>query len=397
MSDSPDQRYQARGVSAAKTEVHDAIRDQDQGLFPGAFCKIIPDLLTGDPESCLVMHADTAGTKAALAYLGWREGLGQGLWSDVAQDALVMNLDDCACVGALGPYLVCNTIGRNAKLIPGEAVRGIIQGYQRVCDLLAEEGIDCVMTGGETADVGDVVRTVDVGCTVTARLRRDAVIDAASMRPGDRIVAFASTGQARWEDRPDSGIGSNGLTSARHDALCHAYAEAYPETYAPQTDPELIYCGPHRLSDPLPGGKGMSVGAALLAPTRTYLPLIRDLLDAIPRSEIHGLIHCSGGAQTKIGKFGRSLRFVKDDLLPTPPLFRMLQEVSGTSWREAYTVWNMGARLEAVVSEERTADCLAVAERCGIAARVHGRVEASDDETNEVIIIGEGGEHRYRM
>ena len=395
MHDAPDHRYRARGVSSGKAEVHAAIRSQDKGLFPGAFCKIVPDLLSGDDQHCLIMHADTAGSKASLAYLGWREGLGDEVWQGVAQDALVMNIDDCACVGALGPYLVCNTIGRHARLIPGAAIAGIIAGYQRACDTLAAEGITCILTGGETADVGDVVRTVDVGCTVTTRLRRDAVIDASRSRPGDLIVGFSSTGQARWESRPNAGIGSNGLTSARHDALGHDYAARYPETYAPDTDPAMIYCGPHRLEDPLPGSDGMSIGQALLSPTRTYLPLIKALLAAVPRQAIHALIHCTGGGQTKIGHFGRHLRYIKDDLLPTPPLFARLREVSNTSWAEAYAVWNMGVRLEAVVSPEIAADCLAVAQDCGIEARIHGRVEAHDGPGNEVIILGEGGEHRY--
>ena len=395
MHDAPDHRYRARGVSSGKAEVHAAIRSQDKGLFPGAFCKIVPDLLTGDADHCLIMHADTAGSKASLAYLAWREGLGDDLWQGVAQDALVMNLDDCACAGALGPYLVCNTIGRHARLISGTAITGIIAGYQRVCDMLGTEGISCLLTGGETADVGDVVRTVDVGCTVTTRLRRDQVIDASRARPGDVIVAFSSTGQARWESQPNAGIGSNGLTSARHDALGHDYAARYPETYAPDTDPAMIYCGPHRLEDPLPGAEDMSIGQALLSPTRTYLPLIKTLLATVPRSAIHALIHCTGGGQTKIGHFGRGLRYIKDALLPTPPLFALLRTVSGTSWAEAYAVWNMGARLEAVVEPHIADDCIAVARDCGIAAQIHGRVEAHSEPGNQVIIVGEGGEHRY--
>ena len=259
MSSSPDARYQARGVSAAKTEVHAAIADQDAGLFPGAFCKIIPDLLTGSDEHCLLMHADGAGTKSSLAYLAWQETDDLSLWRGIAQDSLVMNLDDCACVGALGPYLVSNTIGRNAKRIPGAVIAEIVAGYQAVCDALADEGIDCVMTGGETADVGDLVRTAIADSTITARLRRDEVINAANMAPGDVIVGFSSTGQARWEQVPNAGMGSNGLTSARHDALGSDYAKRYPETYAPETTADLVYCGPHAVTDPLPGDDRFTV------------------------------------------------------------------------------------------------------------------------------------------
>ena len=241
-----------RGVSAAKEEVHAAIGSQSKGLYPHAFCKVIPDLLSGSEEHCLVMHADTAGTKASLGYLAWREGLGEQVWAGIAQDALVMNLDDCACVGSVGPYLISNTIGRNAKRIPGSVIGHIIEGYQRLCDDMAKEGIDCIMTGGETADVGDIVRTIDVGVTVTCRMRREDVIDAGRMQPGDVIVGFSSAGQARWETTSNSGIGSNGLTSARHEVLGGGYAEAYPETYAPEIPQELVYCGDFGLGDPLP-------------------------------------------------------------------------------------------------------------------------------------------------
>ena len=396
----PDPRYQARGDAAAKTEVHDAIADQDAGEFPGAFCKLLPDLLTGDPEACLLMHADGAGTKSSLAYLAWMEGLGEDVWRGIAQDSLVMNLDDCGCVGALGPYLVSNTIGRNAKRIPGSVIKGIVDGYQAVCDRLADEGIACHMTGGETADVGDLVRTVIADSTVCARLRRDAVVDAGRMAPGDVIVSFSSTGQARWEDRPNSGMGSNGLTSARHDALGAGYRSKYPESYAPETPGDLVYCGPHALGDPLPGDAAFTVGSALLSPTRTYLPLIKALLEAIPPAEVHGLIHCSGGGQAKIGKFGRvrdghGNRYVKDALLPVPPLFAMLREASGTSWEEAYTVWNMGARLEAVLPEIHAATCVQLAADCGIEAVVAGRVEQADGPAHEVELHSPHGTFRY--
>lgn len=394
----PDARYQARGVSAAKNEVHDAIADQDKGLFPGAFCKLVPDLLSADDDACLVVHADGAGTKSSLAYLAWMEGLGEQVWAGIAQDSLVMNLDDCACVGALGPFLVSNTIGRNAKRIPGNVIAGIVAGYQAVCDTLADEGISCVMTGGETADVGDLVRTVIADSTIVARLQRDQVVDAARMAPGDVIVGFASNGQARWEQTANSGMGSNGLTSARHDLL-GGYREQYPETYAPEVDPALIYSGPHRLQDPLPGEPGTTVGDALLSPTRTYVPLIRDLIEAVGVADLHGLIHCSGGGQAKIGKFGGSAgapnRYRKHNLLPVPPLFAALREASGTSWAEAYTVWNMGARLEAIVPETSVQACLDAAAQAQIPAQVVGVVEAASGAKNEVVLETEHGTFSY--
>ncbi|MEK7415733.1 MAG: AIR synthase related protein, partial [Planctomycetota bacterium] len=273
-----DARYQARGVSAGKAEVHAAIDRQDAGLFPGAFCKIVVDELTGSAEHCLVLHADGAGTKSALAYLAWKEGAPITTWRGIAQDSLIMNLDDCACVGAMGPYMVSNTIGRNAKLVPGEVIAQIVNGYQAVCDLLTREGIRCVMTGGETADIGDLVRTTVVDSTVATRLRRDEVIDAEHMVPGDVLVGFSSTGTANWEATPNGGMGSNGLTGARHDLFGADYRAKYPETFAPQTAAELVYCGPHRLNDPLPGDPTFTVGSAVLSPTRTYLPLIKALL-----------------------------------------------------------------------------------------------------------------------
>jgi len=395
-----DLRYQQRGVSAGKAEVHAAIAGQDAGLFPGAFCKLVPDLLTGDAAHCLLVHADTAGSKAALAYLAWKEGFGDQVWGGVAQDALVMNLDDCACAGALGPFLVSNTIGRNARRITAPVLKAVIEGYQQVCDLLAKEGIACVMTGGETADVGDLVRTIDIGCTVAARLRRDAVIDAGRMAPGDVIVGFSSTGQARWESTPNSGIGSNGLTNARHELL-GGYRERYPETYAPETSDALIYCGAAKLGDPLPGAEGMRVGDALLSPTRTYLPLIRRLIAAIPLSYLHGLIHCTGGGQSKILKFGAhgratGNRYVKDNLFPVPPLFAALNARTGKGWAELYTVYNMGHRLEAVVPETQVAACLAAAGECRIDAKVVGRVEDRGVPGNEVVVTTPHGTFTYK-
>ncbi len=395
-----DATYQARGASAGKAEVHAAIAGQDPGVFPGAFCKLVADELTGDPAYCLAVHADGAGTKSALAYLAWREGADASVWAGIAQDSLVMNLDDLACVGATGPFLISNTIGRNAKRIPGAVIAAIVAGYQAVCDRLAGQGIACRMTGGETADVGDLVRTVIVDSTVVCRLPRRQVIDAARIAPGDAIVGFSSTGQAAWEDAPNAGMGSNGLTSARHDGLGGDYRERYPETYAPEIDPRLVYCGRHRLGDPLPGDPRFTVGSALLSPTRTYLPLVARLRTAVPEGALHALIHCSGGGQAKIGKFGRpgaarGLRYVKDELFPVPPLFAMLQAATGRGWGEMYTVFNMGHRLEAVVPPAQVDACLAEAAACAIEARVVGRVEERDQPGNEVVVRSPWGEFRY--
>ncbi len=400
-----DARYQARGVSAGKAEVHAAIARQDGGLFPGAFCKIVPDELTGDPEHCLVMHADGAGTKSSLAYLAWKSGLSdrtpEQIWAGIAEDSLVMNLDDCACVGALGPFLISNTIGRNAKRIPGTVVAAIVDGYQKLCERLTALGIPCRMTGGETADVGDLVRTIIVDSTVTTRLLRDRVIDAGRMAPGDVIVGFSSTGKAAWEHEPTTGMGSNGLTSARHELLGGGYRERFPETYAPEVDGDLIYCGRYRLGDTLPGDARFTVGSALLSPTRTYLPLIKNLLERLPRSDIHGLIHCSGGGQSKIVKFGgrkrkQGNRYVKDNLFPVPPLFAALKDATGQSWAEMYSVYNMGHRLEAVVPPSCVDACLAAARDSHIDAQVVGRVEGNDEAGNEVVVRTAHGEFKYR-
>jgi phosphoribosylformylglycinamidine cyclo-ligase len=391
-----DARYQARGASAGKSEVHAAITAQSAGLFPGAFCKIVPDDLTGDPDHALVVHADGAGTKSALAYLAWREGFPIGVWRGIAQDSLVMNLDDCACIGATGPFLVSNTIGRNARRIPGTVVAEIVAGYQAVCDVLAGEGITCRMTGGETADVGDLVRTAICDSTVVCRIRRDAVIDASRIAPGDILVGFSSTGRARWETTDNAGIGSNGLTGARHDLFGGGYRETYPETAAPETSPDLVYCGPYRVGDALPGGGGLSVGAAALAPTRTYLPLIARLRDAVPAADLHGLIHCSGGGQAKIVKFGRpGNRYIKDAPVPVPPLFAAIREATGMSWAEMYGTYNMGWRLEAAVAPAAVAACLDAAAACGIGAQVVGRVAAGAGQA-EVVLTTPDGTAVYR-
>ena len=399
-----DARYQSRGVSAGKEEVHAAISRQDAGLFPGAFCKIVPDDLTGEADCCLIMHADGAGTKASLAYLASRENYGTPTlaltWAGIAQDSLIMNLDDIACVGSIGPYMISNTIGRNAKRIPGEIIAAIVNGYQAVCDLLSKFNIPCRLTGGETADVGDLVRTIIVDSTVMSRLRRDRVIDAGRMAPGDVIVGFSSTGQAVWETHPNSGMGSNGLTSARHDLLGGDYRAKYPETYAPEVKSDLVYCGPYKLSDPLPGDS-MTVGQALLSPTRTYLPLIKRLLETVPHNDIHGLIHCSGGGQSKIVKFGglgrkNGNRYIKDNCFPVPPLFAAIQQATGMGWAEMYSVYNMGHRLEAIVPSHAVDACLSAAREFRIDAQVVGRVESRDEPGNEVVVKSPHGTFQYR-
>ena len=391
-----DARYLARGASASKAEVHAAIEKQDVGLFPGAFCKVVADELSGSAEHCVVLHADGAGTKSALAYLAWKEGFPLSTWRGIAQDSLVMNLDDCACVGALGPYLVSNTIGRNARRVPGEAIAQIVAGYQEVCDLLTAQGIRCVMTGGETADLGDLVRTAVVDSTIATRLRRDEVIDAARMVPGDALMGFSSTGKAAWESVPNAGMGSNGLTGARHDLFGADYRARYPETYAPETDAKLVYCGPHRVSDPLPGDPAFTVGAAVLSPTRTYLPLIKALLAELPRTDLHGLIHCSGGGQSKIVKFGAAgNRYIKDAPFPVPPLFAAIKQATGMSWAEMYGTYNMGWRLEAAVPQARAEACIRIARSCGIEARIVGRIEGGA-QGREVAITTPDGIASYR-
>jgi phosphoribosylformylglycinamidine cyclo-ligase len=396
-----DDRYRARGASAGKGEVHAAISRQDLGLFPGAFCKIVRDDLTGDDAYGLVVHADGAGTKSSLAYLAWKEGFPLAVWRGIAQDSLVMNLDDCACVGAMGPFLVSNTVGRNAKRIPGEVIAALVDGYQAVCDTLTDLGIPCRMTGGETADLGDLVRTVVVDSTVVCRVRRDRVIDAARIAPGDVIVGFSSTGQAAWETELNHGMGSNGLTAARHELLGGGYRQRYPETWSPEMAADLAYAGPFAVGDALPGAPGVTVGQALLSPTRTYLPLIRDLIAAIPVEDLHGLIHCSGGGQSKIVRFGRpgaadGLRFVKDAPFPVPPLFRALKERTHHTWAELYSVYNCGWRLEAVVPPRRVQACLDAAQAARIEARVVGRVEAKAGPGNEVVVTTPDGPVTYR-
>ncbi len=370
------QRYDLRGVSATKEDVHSAIKNIDKGLFPGAFCKIIPDILGGDPEYCNIMHADGAGTKSSLAYVYWRETGDLSVWNGIAQDALIMNIDDLLCVGATSGILVSSTIGRNKHLIPGEVIAAIINGTEELLAELRDAGIDIHSTGGETADVGDLVRTIIVDSTVTCRMRRDMVVDNANIKAGDVIVGLASYGKASYETDYNGGMGSNGLTSARHDVFAKYLAEKYPESFDAATPAELIYSGSVRLTDPT-AVDGIDAGRLVLSPTRTYAPVIKRILDDM-RHRIHGMIHCSGGAQTKVLHFIDRLHVIKDNLFPTPPLFEMIQRESGTDWAEMYKVFNMGSRMEIYVDPADAQTIIDIAGSFGIDARVIGRVEESE-------------------
>ncbi len=346
-----NQRYMQRGVSASKEDVHNAIKNIDKGIFPKAFCKIIPDILGGDPEYCNIMHADGAGTKSSLAYLYWKETGDLSVWKGIAQDALIMNIDDLLCVGAVDNILVSSTIGRNKLLVPGEVISAIINGTDELLAELREMGVGVYATGGETADVGDLVRTIIVDSTVTCRMKRADVIDNANIRPGDVIVGLASYGQANYEKEYNGGMGSNGLTSARHDVFSKYLAEKYPESYDKAVPEELVYSGNLKLTDAVEGSP-LDAGKLVLSPTRTYAPVVKKLLDAL-RPQIHGMVHCSGGAQTKVLHFvGDNCRVIKDNLFPVPPLFRTIKEQSGTDWDEMYKVFNMGHRLEVYLSPE---------------------------------------------
>ena len=380
-------RYMARGVSAAKEDVHAAIKNIDKGIFPQAFCKIIPDILGGDPEYCNIMHADGAGTKSSLAYAYWRETGDLSVWKGIAQDALIMNTDDLLCVGAVDNILVSSTIGRNKMLIPGEVISAIINGTDELLAELRNMGIGIYATGGETADVGDLVRTIIVDSTVTCRMRRADVINNANIRPGDVIVGLASFGQATYEHEYNGGMGSNGLTSARHDVFSKYLAEKYPETYDHAVPEELVYSGSYKLQDPLPskvtapsltgmaGGGSLSVGRLVLSPTRTYAPVVKVLLDQL-RPRIHGMVHCTGGAQTKVLHFvGDNCRVVKDNMFPVPPLFRIIAEESGADWSEMYKVFNCGHRLEVYVSPEDADKVIAISKSFNIDAQVVGHIE----------------------
>ena len=371
-----NERYMQRGVSASKEDVHAAIKNVDKGLYPKAFCKIIPDILGGDPEYCNIMHADGAGTKSSLAYLYWRETGDLSVWKGIAQDALIMNIDDLLCVGAVDGILVSSTIGRNKHLIPGEVIAAIINGTEELLAELREQGIGVYATGGETADVGDLVRTIIVDSTVTCRMRRSDVIDNARIRPGDVIVGLASYGQASYEREYNGGMGSNGLTSARHDVLTHALAARYPESYDAATPDELVYSGTRELTEPI-AGTPLDAGRLILSPTRTYAPIIRQVLDEL-RPRIHGMVHCSGGAQTKVLHFVDKVHVIKDNLFPTPPLFELIQKESGTPWQEMYKVFNMGHRMELYVAPEDAPRIIEISQSFGVEAQIVGRVEAAE-------------------
>ena len=369
-----NQRYMMRGVSAAKEDVHNAIKNIDKGIFPQAFCKIIPDILGGDPEYCNIMHADGAGTKSSLAYMYWRETGDLSVWKGIAQDALIMNTDDLLCVGAVDNILVSSTIGRNKMLIPGEVISAIINGTDELMAELRSMGIGIYGTGGETADVGDLVRTIIVDSTVTCRMRRADVIDNANIRPGDVIVGLSSTGQATYESRYNGGMGSNGLTSARHDVFAKYLAERYPESYDHAVPEDLVYSGKYKLTDTVEGSP-VAAGQLVLSPTRTYAPVVRRLLDEM-RPSIHGMVHCTGGAQTKVLHFvGENCRVVKDNLFPVPPLFRIIQEESHTDWQEMYKVFNMGHRLEVYLTPEDAQRVIDISRSFNIDAQVVGRIE----------------------
>ena len=371
-----DQRYMRRGVSASKEDVHAAIKNVDKGIFPKAFCKIIPDILGGDPEYCNIMHADGAGTKSSLAYAYWRETGDLSVWKGIAQDALIMNVDDLLCVGATDRMLVSSTIGRNKRLVPGEVIAAIINGTEELLETMRGYGVEIYGTGGETADVGDLVRTIIVDSTVTTRMRRDMVIDNANISDGDVIVGLASFGQATYESEYNGGMGSNGLTSARHDVFCKLVAERYPETFDAAIPDELVYSGTCKLLDAV-AGTPLNAGKLVLSPTRTYAPVVRRLLEEM-RPAVHGMVHCTGGAQTKIMHFVNGKHVVKDNLFPIPPLFDLIQKESGTDWAEMYKVFNMGHRLEVYTSPRHAQEVIDIARAFNIDARIIGHVENAD-------------------
>ena len=386
-----DQRYDLRGVSASKEDVHNAIKNVDKGLYPKAFCKIIPDLLGGDPEYCNIMHADGAGTKSSLAYAYWRETGDLSVWKGIAQDALIMNIDDLLCVGATDNILLSSTIGRNKMLIPGEVIAAIINGTEELLQELRGLGVNIISTGGETADVGDLVRTIIVDSTVTCRMKRSDVIDNANIAAGDVIVGLASFGQASYEKQYNGGMGSNGLTSARHDVFSKEIAEKYPETYDHSVPQELVYSGQIGLTDTIPGVP-VDAGKLVLSPTRTYAPVVKKMLDVM-RHKIHGMVHCSGGAQTKVMHFVTGKHVIKDNLFPIPPLFKLIQEQSGTDWKEMYKVFNMGHRMEIYVSPEDAEALIEISRGFNIDAQIVGRVE--DAPENRLTIKSEMGTFEY--
>ncbi len=392
MSSSASDRYSQRGVSASKEDVHNAIKNIDKGLFPKAFCKIVPDYLTNDKDYCLVMHADGAGTKSSLAYMYWKETGDISVWKGIAQDALIMNIDDLICVGATDNIMLSSTIGRNKNLIPGEVIAAIINGTEELISDLADHGMVIHSTGGETADVGDLVRTIIVDSTVTARLKRKDVIDNANIKAGDVIVGLESFGQASYEKEYNGGMGSNGLTSARHDVFSKYLAEKYPESYDAAVPKDLVYSGNTKLTDDVPESP-IDAGKLVLSPTRTYAPIVKKILSKYNASDIHGMVHCSGGAQTKILHFIDDLHIIKDNLFPIPPLFKLIQEQSGTDWREMYQVFNCGHRLEIYTNEAVAQDLITISKSFEVDARIVGRVE--ENPTKKLTISSAFGTFVY--
>ncbi len=393
MSKEVSKRYSGRGVSAGKEDVHKAIKNVDKGLFPKAFCKIVPDYLTGSDEHCIIMHADGAGTKSSLAYMYWKETGDLSVWKGIAQDALIMNIDDLLCVGATDNILLSSTIGRNKNLIPGEVISAIINGTEELISELKEFGVEIHSTGGETADVGDLVRTIIVDSTVTARMNKNEVINNANIKPGNVIVGLASFGQATYEKEYNGGMGSNGLTSARHDVFSKVLAEKYPESFDSSIPEELVYSGTKQLTDEV-SESPIDAGKLVLSPTRTYAPVIKKILKEIGNEKINGMVHCSGGAQTKILHFIDSLHIIKDNLFDTPPLFKLIQKESKTDWKEMYQVFNMGHRMELYVDEGVAEDIIKISESFNIDAKVIGRVEAS--ESKRLSIKSAHGDFEYQ-
>ncbi|MBT8376704.1 MAG: phosphoribosylformylglycinamidine cyclo-ligase [Bacteroidia bacterium] len=376
MSKADSKRYALRGVSASKEDVHNAIKHIDKGLFPKAFCKIVPDVLTNDEQYCIIMHADGAGTKSSLAYMYWKETGDLSVWKGIAQDALIMNVDDLLCVGATDKIMLSSTIGRNKNLIPGEVISAIINGTEELIEELKTYGVSIFSTGGETADVGDLVRTIIVDSTVTARLKRNDVIDNANIKPGDVIVGLASFGQATYEKEYNGGMGSNGLTSARHDVFNKLLAQKYPESFDPSVPEHLVYSGMMNLTDRIEDSP-LDAGKLVLSPTRTYAPIIKEILNKYDKSQIHGMVHCSGGAQTKILHFVDKLHVIKDNMFAIPPLFKLIQEQSKTDWKEMYQVFNCGHRMELYVEASIAEELIAISKSFNVDAQIIGRVESS--------------------
>ena len=385
------ERYNQRGVSASKEDVHQAIKNLDKGLYPKAFCKIVPDILAADPDFCTIMHADGAGTKSSLAYIYWKETGDLSVWKGIAQDAIIMNVDDLLCVGATGPILVSSTIGRNKNLIPGEVISTIINGTEEVLTMLRLHGMEIYSTGGETADVGDLVRTIIVDSTVTARMKRNEVVNNATIQAGDVIVGLSSYGQATYESEYNGGMGSNGLTSARHDVFSHEYAVKYPESYDKAVPENLVYAGGYKVTDEIPGSP-LNMGKLVLSPTRTFAPVMIEILHQL-RPNIHGLVHCSGGAQTKVLHFIDTLHVIKDNLFDVPPLFQAIQKASGTDHKEMYKVFNMGHRMEIYLSEKHASQVMDISKRFNIDAQIIGRVESA--ATKQVTLRTPHGEFVY--